>query len=499
MKFSFATSILAIASVATAATVPPSPPARQGQPASTDNTLDLSGTHTDSGNIASTANIVNQKTGATSDAPPNQPPNDTVVTAQDGQLTSAGSLRRRDVPVNFNKRDLSGQGNLAKRLPSGYTQVFSGTGTDPSDRDAAIEGTAYLTYSLVSNATYDVDDCLSFCDSTATCVFANLYYEFNNELLDFVFSEHSNLKCVLYADIHTAAEKTNFGGQQSEDPPAGLTYIQQSSGYAATELVEPDTPAGYEFVFGPTGGANNAPGYMGFAFLDKYDVQACADLCNSRDADSNGGACQYFNIWRALVDGLPTTYTCSMYFIPTDASTATNTGQGSLAVTYSRGYQRTSVLPDGGFEGFPCSSSFCFAPSYSNWVGTTPSGGDNDADIYYYVPYAHSGHGVGILGSGFGLDSLAGTLTPTSPLTTVAGQTYSIDFFHSSSFNSPSFEAAAFVQVLWNGDVIGEISGYSVWQYHSFTATGTGSDVLSFHGGAAPAYDFIDDIYVFLA
>lgn len=51
---------------------------------------------------------------------------------------------------------------------------------------------------------------------------------------------------------------------------------------------------------------------MGFAFLDKYDVQACANLCNSRGADGNGGACQYFNIWRAVVRGDPTTYSCSM-------------------------------------------------------------------------------------------------------------------------------------------------------------------------------------------
>lgn len=51
---------------------------------------------------------------------------------------------------------------------------------------------------------------------------------------------------------------------------------------------------------------------MGFVFLDKYDVDACAQQCNTRGADPSGGACQYFNIWRALVNGVPTTYTCSM-------------------------------------------------------------------------------------------------------------------------------------------------------------------------------------------
>ena len=51
---------------------------------------------------------------------------------------------------------------------------------------------------------------------------------------------------------------------------------------------------------------------MGFVFLDRYDVDACAAECSKRGADGQGGACQYFNIWRAVVDGSPTTYSCSL-------------------------------------------------------------------------------------------------------------------------------------------------------------------------------------------
>jgi hypothetical protein len=51
---------------------------------------------------------------------------------------------------------------------------------------------------------------------------------------------------------------------------------------------------------------------MGFAFLDRFDVDACAQQCNTRGADAQGGECQFFNIWRALVNGIPTTYTCAM-------------------------------------------------------------------------------------------------------------------------------------------------------------------------------------------
>ncbi|KAG5642425.1 hypothetical protein DXG03_002799 [Asterophora parasitica] len=201
---------------------------------------------------------------------------------------------------------------LAGASASDYTQEFDGTGTAFTDRDAAIEGPAYLTYSVVPNSTYNVDACLATCDRVPGCVFANLFYEFNNNLLDNVFSEKSNLKCALFADIYTAADKTNRGGQQLTPPPAGLTYIQQSTGWAANALADPDTPDGYELVFGPVYGANNAPGYMGYVFLDKYDVNACATACNNRDPDPQGGPCQYFNIWRALVGGVPTTYTCSL-------------------------------------------------------------------------------------------------------------------------------------------------------------------------------------------
>jgi hypothetical protein len=72
--------------------------------------------------------------------------------------------------------------------------------------------------------------------------------------------QESSLKCALYGDIHTASEKTNWGGQQLLPPPAGLTYIMNSSGWAAKTLAEPDAPDGYELVFGPVNGASNAPG-----------------------------------------------------------------------------------------------------------------------------------------------------------------------------------------------------------------------------------------------
>jgi len=446
--------------------------------------------------IVQTANQVDQKSGAPFDAPPNLDVPPTMVTALDGTITNttiadlsaANSTRRRDV------------GRFGKRQ-SGFEKIFDGLPAD--QHDASIEGTAYLTYTVVNNATYNVKACTDWCNTVQGCVFVNLYYEFNNFLLDFVFTQQSNLVCAAYGDVHAADEKLNFGGQASY-PQVGnetvpLTFITQSSGWAVDSLVDPDTPDGYELVFGPTDGANNAPGYMGFAFIDKYDVNACAQLCNGRGADPNGGGCAFFNIWRAVVDGLPTTYTCSMYFLTADESTAVNFGQGSLVVTFSRGYARTSALPDGGFEGFNGCADFCFTSSYANWVGTTPSGGDLDATIFFFASYAHTGNGSGLLGAAFGDDSLPGTLAPTQPLETESGAAYVVQCFMASAFSGSELEAPAHVDIMWNGARVGGVSGFMEYSFVEAPVVGTGSDFLSFVGGAAPAWTFIDDCKVFKA
>ncbi|KAF6752071.1 hypothetical protein DFP72DRAFT_906001 [Ephemerocybe angulata] len=476
--------LAALAVVASAVSVQLVPPALRGVPDSvSEDTPDLKGRLTDIDTIDSTAQIVEQKDGPTADSPPNQPISDTVVTAVDGELTEAGAA----TPSNSTS---NGRRTLPKkrRAVSDYNLVFSGTGTRSTDRDASIQGTAYLTFRVIDNSTYNVDTCLDFCSSEPKCVFANLYYEFNNERLDHFDREKSNLKCAIYGDVHTA-------GQQSYSTGNSLTYIQQSSGWASKDLLEPDVPEGYELVFGPLDGANNAPGYMGFAFLDKYDVDACARECNRRGADGNGGACQYFNIWRAVVSGVPTTYTCSMYFIVADASTAVNTGQGDLKVTFSRGYSRKNYLIDGGFEGYTECASFCFTESYTNWVASSPAGGYLDASVFYFKTYARNGHGSALLGSATFADDKSGTLSVAQPLKTEAGKKYQVAFFQNSAFSGPTFQAKSIVQVLWNGKVVETIKpGFTTWKFHSVDVVAVGNDILAFSGGSAPAWTFLDDI-----
>lgn len=195
------------------------------------------------------------------------------------------------------------------------------------------------------------------------------------------------------------------------------------------------------------------------------------------------------------------------YSAPTNTSTAVNKGQGALAVTLSRGYARKSHIPDGDFEGYTCpdhqAQSFCFAEQAPGWIGTSPAGGQFDATVFHYAPYAHGGAGVALLGSAFGSDPQPGTLQPAAALAgLIAGRAYVVQFFHSSTYSGIELEGPSFVEVWWNGVLAGSVRvGFSQWTYFEFkvVALGRGNDVLLFTGGEAPAYDFIDDVYLFLA
>ncbi|KAF7333709.1 hypothetical protein MVEN_02327200 [Mycena venus] len=447
------------------------------------------GPTTDANLIARTVGQVSQKSGPPYDEAPDPDIPPTGVTAIDGVLTSSTVADVTGSTSSHRRRPRHYFGRFDRRQ-LGFEEIFADL--PANQHDAAIEGTAYLTYTLVPNSTYNIDACLAWAATIDGCVFVNLYYEFNNYLLDFVFSEESNLKCVAYADIHDASERTNFGGQASY-PQAGdyilssvnnntvpLTYITQSSGWGLQSLIDPADPDGYSLVFGPTGGANNAPGYMGFAFIDKYDVNACAQLCNARGISGVGGGCAYFNIWRAVVDGNPTTYTCAMYYLVADESTAVNTGQGDLV-------------------GYTACDDFCFTTSDATWIGTSPSSGHQDATIFFSPPYAYTGHSVGLLGAAFGDDSLLGTLSPAAPLVTKAGVSYSIQCFMNTAFSGSELEASASVDITWNGATVGSFSGFRNWQFVQATATGTGSDTLAFVGSPAPAWAFIDNCFVYQA
>jgi hypothetical protein len=136
------------------------PPTQQGSPNAT--TSAITPPTPDNNLIAQTASQVDQKTAPPVDVPPNADIPPTSVTAIDGTVTNttiaavsaANSTRRRDV------------GRLGKRQ-SGFEKIFDGL--PAGQHDASIQGTAYLTYTVVNNATYNVQACLDWCAGIDEC------------------------------------------------------------------------------------------------------------------------------------------------------------------------------------------------------------------------------------------------------------------------------------------------------------------------------------------
>ncbi|KAF9266586.1 hypothetical protein L218DRAFT_996750 [Marasmius fiardii PR-910] len=301
----------------------------------------------------------------------------------------------------------------------------------------------------------------------------------------------TSLSLASAADVVSGPEWNTIKSAILAQPGAKVSKLQA--------FAEPPVPENFVEVFGPLNASNSAPGFMGFVFIDSYDVAGCANLCKARDFDSVGGLCQFFNIFQGATSSNTTTFSCSMYYLPTDNTTATNTGDANVKISNSRGYRRLSATPDPGFETFVCTppALTCSAQSFGGWVGSSDNATVLDTAAIVHDPtLAHFGSSAISLGSISGRTTASGTQTRN--ITTIKGRSYALGFFHSSTQKNPANAAGASVNVTWNGVVIESISGAQNWTFHGQTLTATGNDTLAFHGGRAPAFDFIDDVFLYL-
>ncbi|KAH6902246.1 hypothetical protein BKA70DRAFT_1113318, partial [Coprinopsis sp. MPI-PUGE-AT-0042] len=449
---------------------------------------------------------------------PNQPIRDTVIApaAAVVQVDKAAPTAAAWSPVGaITESSPPAKSKRADRRA--YDMVFSGTGRDSDDRDASIEGTAYLTHTLVSNATYEggLEECLAWCDGIEGCVFVNLYHEFNNFILDFVAQEKSNLKCAAYGEVYGPTQKTNWGGQQSYKAPAPLIYIQESSGYAVVHKPggeEPAVPEGYELVWGPISRAGYDDGLLDYAILDQYDTDVCSSICNAYVPDQSiaegmdgVGVCGFINIWKGVLVGEGgelafVGYVCALYAFTLPIEGAIYEGEDDYLIMQSRGYRRINYISDPSFEEYPCDGSFCYSASYSQWVGISAQNGYLGATIFHYEPYARTGVTVALLGSGTGADSFPGTLVHLKSLDTKAGETYRVGFWQDSTFGGVGRAEGAWVDLMWNGEVVESWKpGFTRWTFLSAVVEAKGGDIIAIRGGAAPSWTFIDDVGIWIA
>ncbi|KAK5118848.1 hypothetical protein LTR62_000057 [Meristemomyces frigidus] len=154
-----------------------------------------------------------------------------------------------------------------------------------------------------------------------------------------------------------APQPDGYGPKVVPDTPAAFSAYPAFQANANSAV----TPANYDLVFKDLNAATSANSYLGFYTLKTYDVNGCANHCDTTNL------CTAFNIYIERDPSLNptangdssnstggycpdpssiTNYKCSLWGASIDATSATNTGQGRLnfttVVVASNGYDKTN-------------------------------------------------------------------------------------------------------------------------------------------------------------
>jgi hypothetical protein len=255
----------------------------------------------------------------------------------------------------------------AAAAPTTYTSVFT-------NLQGSTQQNGYI--GLYTLKTYDPSLCAAKCNAVPLCESFNLYFERDptvdpNDISCANPASLTNIKCTLYGYPISGATATNVGGYRGVSPAGGSAFkvaIAGSNGY-----VRRITPSLTNFT-GPVDLGNAAinapldttPGvtypdtYVTFKVYDtgRYDPSLCAVACQSQTLyDHNNPAqgvttykaCNFFNSYILLQNGVPQGTYCSMYTRAWDPSYATNTGQtradGVYTIAGSLTYTLTTQDP----------------------------------------------------------------------------------------------------------------------------------------------------------
>ncbi|RPB22093.1 hypothetical protein L211DRAFT_885774 [Terfezia boudieri ATCC MYA-4762] len=257
--------------------------------------------------------------------PPTVPSNSEIITdAVDQTISNTPSKLKRD---NEHKKRYT-----TLPLPVGWFYAFK-------NLNGATETSSYMTYKILPASTPNLAQAgADFCQSVVGCTFFNIYTEkFGPNPADKV------IKCSLYSLPSSADQATNVG--QWRD--GYLVTISGSWGFS--RILHPTVP-GYtaEKLDGAINGKRANPTdpdpYMGYASISATDPSLCASACEDKTAfDSQhptGGtykACNFFNFYILIRNGVPYKTICSFYIIPFDNSFAVNYGYSTSTDTYTIG------------------------------------------------------------------------------------------------------------------------------------------------------------------
>ncbi|KAL1301923.1 hypothetical protein AAFC00_002386 [Neodothiora populina] len=232
----------------------------------------------------------------------------------------------------------------AAAVPAGYVQTFK-------NLNASNNAYGYLGYTALKS--YDSNLCASKCNAINACAAFNIYYErdptvnpgpnCNNP------ASTTLIKCVFWGGPVNAGNAQNSGQYRSNFHVviAGSNgyvnkTIQSADGYSAPNYY------GTASIDAPSACSGNSSLISTKVFLSSpFDANLCSAVCDAQTA-SGSIACQFFNTFLLLRNGVALGQYCRIYSTALPASYATYTGTNSGAYTYtidhSYGFSRNDYL-----------------------------------------------------------------------------------------------------------------------------------------------------------
>lgn len=224
----------------------------------------------------------------------------------------------------------------ATAAPAAYSNVFY-------NLQGSTQQTGYI--GLHTLTSYDVNKCTAYCEASTYCEAFNIYYERDptvnpNDASCANPPSLTNIKCTLYGYPISANSATNTGQYRDQFQ----VVITGSNGYVknwpAPTLTNFTAPVslGSCLINAPHDPVTGKNTFIGSKAFDtgRYDPSLCAAACQANTlydkthptaGATTYDACNFFNSYISLKNGIPVGTVCSLYTEPWDPSVyATNCG-----------------------------------------------------------------------------------------------------------------------------------------------------------------------------
>ena len=219
-------------------------------------------------------------------------------------------------------------------------------------------GAGYLGYYSLSS--YNVQACAAYCNSVATCLSFNIFYERDPTLNPADACPNpaagTAIKCSLWGVPASKASASNIGQYRDQFQ----VVIAGSNGYTLTNPVAAAVPS-FNAADVLAGAINNAATYIGSEYYSQpYDPSVCAAVCQATTAKNmavalaqGGGSytpCNYYNSFVLSQNGAATGMYCAFHSaaVPASAAGAAGVSNGGISFAFSNSLGYALAVQDKG-------------------------------------------------------------------------------------------------------------------------------------------------------